>query len=213
MELKIKSLSDINRIKILTALKITPLCISELSEVLGLSQPNTSKHIKLLLAEGIVEYIKLGKYRYYFIDFDHYNEHYYIESLIGYYKVLEEGVKFEDAVYNLISSDEIEKRKIISNEKDEEVLKFIDIRDIDKLDFDHVIDIREPIEYKMQHIAGIRNEPLSKLNGRLEMFLSKNIEYYIICQADTRSRFLARTMINEGFKAVVVLRGMDGYYS
>ena len=68
MELKIKSLSDINRINILIALKITPLRVSELSELLGLSQPNTSKHIKFLLNEGIVEYIKLGKLRYYFIE-------------------------------------------------------------------------------------------------------------------------------------------------
>ena len=71
---------------ILIALKITPLRVNELSELLGLSQPNTSKHIKFLLNEGIVEYIKLGKLRYYFIDYTQFDEHYYIESILGYYK-------------------------------------------------------------------------------------------------------------------------------
>ena len=90
-------------------MKITPLRVSELSELLGLSQPNTSKHIKFLLNEGIVEYIKLGKLRYYFIDYTQFDEHYYIESILGYYKFTDKGVEFEKSVYSLIDNEEMYK--------------------------------------------------------------------------------------------------------
>lgn len=63
----LKALSDRTRLRIVKALLAADLNVNELSEKLGLSQYNTSKHLRVLKAAGILEVRAIGKMREYFI--------------------------------------------------------------------------------------------------------------------------------------------------
>ena len=43
-----KALSDINRIRIIKMLQVRPLCVCEISDVLGLANSTVSKHLSIL---------------------------------------------------------------------------------------------------------------------------------------------------------------------
>ncbi len=55
-----KALSDPNRVKILKMLQKKMLCVCELQCALGISQPNASKHLKILEDAGLVQSRKDG---------------------------------------------------------------------------------------------------------------------------------------------------------
>jgi len=55
-----KALSDPNRVKILKLLQHRTLCVCELQAALGISQPNASKHIKILEDAGMINSFKEG---------------------------------------------------------------------------------------------------------------------------------------------------------
>ena len=55
-----KSLSDPTRLKIVKMLQHKTLCVCEIQAALGQSQPNVSKHLKILQAAGLVESRKDG---------------------------------------------------------------------------------------------------------------------------------------------------------
>jgi ArsR family transcriptional regulator len=55
-----KALSDPNRVKILKLLQHRVLCVCELQAALGISQPNASKHIKILEDAGLINSFKDG---------------------------------------------------------------------------------------------------------------------------------------------------------
>ena len=59
----LKALADENRIRILHLLdKKKDLCVCEIREIIGLSQPTISSHLKLLENSGLVNYSKDGKW-------------------------------------------------------------------------------------------------------------------------------------------------------
>lgn len=59
----LKALADENRIKILYLLnEKKDLCVCEIREIIGLSQPTISSHLKLLENSGLVTYRKDGKW-------------------------------------------------------------------------------------------------------------------------------------------------------
>jgi len=63
-----RSLSDPNRVKIINLLATQAgeeICICDLTEPLGLSQPTVSHHMKKLLDVGIVEREQRGKWAYF----------------------------------------------------------------------------------------------------------------------------------------------------
>ncbi len=62
-----KALSDPNRVKILKLLQQRMLCVCELQCALGISQPNVSKHLKILEDAGLVEFQKDGLWVNYFL--------------------------------------------------------------------------------------------------------------------------------------------------
>lgn len=62
-----KALSDPNRVKILKLLQQKMLCVCELQYALGLSQPNVSKHLKILEESGLVEFQKDGLWVNYYL--------------------------------------------------------------------------------------------------------------------------------------------------
>lgn len=63
----LKALADRTRQRIVKALLASDTNVNELTEQLGLSQYNTSKHLRVLKQAGIVEVRALGQWREYFI--------------------------------------------------------------------------------------------------------------------------------------------------
>jgi ArsR family transcriptional regulator len=62
-----KALSDPARVRALNLLATSdePVCICNLVEPLGLSQPTVSHHMKKLLDAGVVERVQRGKWAYF----------------------------------------------------------------------------------------------------------------------------------------------------
>ena len=54
------ALSDPNRILMLYALSEKPLNVTELTNELGLNQPTTSRHLKVLRERGLVQTVRTG---------------------------------------------------------------------------------------------------------------------------------------------------------
>ncbi len=57
-----KSLADKNRIRIVKALMVRPLCVCELQKILGASQPSVSHHLKILTEAGLIDYERDGQW-------------------------------------------------------------------------------------------------------------------------------------------------------
>ena len=56
-----QNLADRTRIKILSALSISSLCVSDLSNILGINQTTISHQLKLLKDQGVVSFKRSGK--------------------------------------------------------------------------------------------------------------------------------------------------------
>lgn len=76
-----KALSDPNRVKIVKMLQHKIMCVCELRAVLGISQPNVSKHLKVLEEAGLVNYCKDGLWVNYYLS-DGTNSP-YVASILG----------------------------------------------------------------------------------------------------------------------------------
>lgn len=57
-----KALSDPNRLRIIKMLQIKPLCVCEITEILGLAASTVSTHLTILKKAGFVEDYKDGKW-------------------------------------------------------------------------------------------------------------------------------------------------------
>ncbi|MFQ5353317.1 MAG: ArsR/SmtB family transcription factor [Thermodesulfobacteriota bacterium] len=57
-----QSLSDVNRIRILKMLETRPLCVCEITSVLGLATSTVSRHLSILRDAGFVTDAKEGKW-------------------------------------------------------------------------------------------------------------------------------------------------------
>jgi len=67
-----KALDDPTRLKILNALMLEPeLCVSDLTQLLGLTQPAVSHHLKGLRQARLVKFRRVGKAAYYSLDDEH----------------------------------------------------------------------------------------------------------------------------------------------
>jgi len=62
-----KALSDPNRVKIVKMLQQKKLCVCEMQSALQISQPNVSKHLKILEEAGLVDYQKDSLWVNYFL--------------------------------------------------------------------------------------------------------------------------------------------------
>jgi len=76
-----KSLSDPNRIKIVKLLQQKRMCVCELQEALGISQPSVSKHLKILEEAGVVDYLRDGLWINYFLG--NVNNNPYVAAMLG----------------------------------------------------------------------------------------------------------------------------------
>jgi len=62
-----KALSDPNRVKIAKMLQHKAMCVCEIQEALGISQPSVSKHLRILGEADLVDYRKDGLWVNYFL--------------------------------------------------------------------------------------------------------------------------------------------------
>ena len=63
-----KATTDPSRVKIVKMLQHGELCVCEIQEVLGISQPTVSKHVKILEEAGLLNSRKEGLRVYYRLD-------------------------------------------------------------------------------------------------------------------------------------------------
>ena len=57
-----KALSDPNRLRIIKMLQVKPLCVCEITDILGLAASTVSTHLNILKKAGFVEDYKEGKW-------------------------------------------------------------------------------------------------------------------------------------------------------
>jgi ArsR family transcriptional regulator len=57
-----KALSDPNRLRIIKMLQIKPLCVCEITDILGLAASTVSNHLNILKKAGFIEDYKDGKW-------------------------------------------------------------------------------------------------------------------------------------------------------
>lgn len=65
LEKQLKAVADANRLKLLSCLKSGEICVCNLVDVLGISQPAVSQHLKKLEEAGIITARKLGTWKHY----------------------------------------------------------------------------------------------------------------------------------------------------
>lgn len=68
-----KAFSDGTRLRLLQALSVREMCVSDLCELLELSQPAVSNHLRVLNHQRIVKYRRSGKNIFYSLDDWHIN--------------------------------------------------------------------------------------------------------------------------------------------
>lgn len=61
-------LADSTRVRILSMLSVSPMCVCEISDILSMSQPAVSHHLRILRQCGIVRFHKQGKRALYYLD-------------------------------------------------------------------------------------------------------------------------------------------------
>ncbi|KLU62824.1 HTH-type transcriptional repressor AseR [Peptococcaceae bacterium CEB3] len=66
-----KVLSDKTRLRIIGLLRQRELCVCDLTEVLGISQPGVSQHMRRLNQVGFVQERKGGQWVYYSLNAEH----------------------------------------------------------------------------------------------------------------------------------------------
>ena len=66
--------ADYTRIKILTALAISELCVTDLSRILGINQTTVSHQLRFLKSAGIVKSVRQGKIVFYSLTNDAVND-------------------------------------------------------------------------------------------------------------------------------------------
>lgn len=91
-------------------------------------------------------------------------------------------------------------------------LKSINVNEIDHLlGSINLIDVREPYEYQNGHLPKAVNIPMSNLISTPEKYLDLTKEYYIICQAGSRSARTCNILKDKGFNVINVSGGTGGY--
>lgn len=138
--------------------------VEELAHVAGLSVANTSKHLQLLKAAGLVEARRDGKHIRYRLADDR------VLDAIGSLRVLAEA--HLEAVRDLVAS-------YLRSRDALEPVPATELLDRARDGLVTVIDVRPPEEYAQGHIAGALNIPLDTLTARLqELPLDREIVAY-----------------------------------
>ncbi len=70
-----------------------------------------------------------------------------------------------------------------------------------------VIDVREPGEYAVSHIAGSRNVPIGRLEVAPELPKNKTLPVILVCASGKRASAAAKALVVKGHARAVVLGG------
>lgn len=65
MEKQLKAVADANRLRILACLKKGEVCVCDFTDVLNISQPAVSQHLRKLKEAGIIIERKVGTWKHY----------------------------------------------------------------------------------------------------------------------------------------------------
>lgn len=65
MEKQMKAVADANRLRILACLKKGEVCVCDFTDVLNISQPAVSQHLRKLKEAGIITERKVGTWKHY----------------------------------------------------------------------------------------------------------------------------------------------------
>ena len=65
MEKQLKAVADANRLRILACLKKGEVCVCDFTDVLNISQPAVSQHLRKLKEAGIIAERKVGTWKHY----------------------------------------------------------------------------------------------------------------------------------------------------
>lgn len=65
VERQLKAMADINRLKILSCLRKGEVCVCDFTDVLEISQPAVSQHLRKLKEAGIIAERKVGTWKHY----------------------------------------------------------------------------------------------------------------------------------------------------
>lgn len=65
IEKQLKALADQNRLKLISCMKNGEVCVCDFVDVLGISQPAVSQHLRKLKEAGIVTERKVGTWKHY----------------------------------------------------------------------------------------------------------------------------------------------------
>ncbi|MGL6166708.1 MAG: ArsR/SmtB family transcription factor [Fusobacteriaceae bacterium] len=96
----LKSLGDLNRLRILNILKtFKKACNCDLEEVLELNQSNASRHITKLKKEKLINYEKNGKWTYYSINQEVIEKYPFIEEVLN--SLVEEVFFYDSQKFSL----------------------------------------------------------------------------------------------------------------
>lgn len=71
-----------------------------------------------------------------------------------------------------------------------------------------VVDVREPWEFQMGHLAGATNLPMSQLGSRLDDLDVEN-EHVLYCHHGVRSLHATRVLAQRGFRVRSLSGGID----
>lgn len=70
-----KALSDVTRLEIIRLLIAEEMCVCEIMDRLGMSQPAVSHHLRILKEAGIVGYRRSGKWLFYSLRKDQFTQY------------------------------------------------------------------------------------------------------------------------------------------
>jgi ArsR family transcriptional regulator len=80
----LKLLGDRTRLAILGLLQEKELCVGDIVELLGTSQPNASQHLRRLKSAGLVQESKRGQWVYYALNLEEFPDlHIFLSQLPG----------------------------------------------------------------------------------------------------------------------------------
>lgn len=65
IEKQLKATADLNRLKLLACMKNGEVCVCDFVDVLGISQPAVSQHLRKLKEAGIITERKVGTWKHY----------------------------------------------------------------------------------------------------------------------------------------------------
>lgn len=79
----LKTLSDVNRMRVMNLLKDGELCVCEIEYIMEVNQSNLSRHLKNMTQVGLITPHRKNKYVYYSMNSDFLEENPFVKEIIS----------------------------------------------------------------------------------------------------------------------------------